>query len=312
MDFKSALNRICADFKKEILFERRVISILDDYGAFNDIPYYKLFYKTALSSGNLITLISVNDNDREKARYTFVSMNGLDDSKVKAFLSIISECYHIPQNDSENIDFNTTPSHNEISINPNNSNNGPKIRNAHLDFWGIPLGNPVNDFDKLLKAKGYGASKYNNPDEKMIRYGAYGRTEMFIGYGSSVTLYESPYTGLVYKVEVYLSKMITKSIVIYNELYPLLIQKYGKPNRDDNAQNCRDKEGKGITFIIPEGTISLTFGKFYTGDNALYLIYEDKATVDSIAHELPLYETEMKRKKDKEDQDYKNKLISDL
>lgn len=196
---------------------------------------------------------------------------------------------------------------------PSNAvNYSTTIPNTHLEFWGVALGSPIDIFDKLLKAKGYGLSKYNNPDEKKILYNAYGRTEMFLGYGSGISLYESPYSSLVYKVEVYLSKMITKTEVIYNELYPLLIQKYGKPAQHDNIQGCRNKEGKGIIFNMPEGIISLTFGKYYAGDNSLYLKYEDKATIDTIVNELPIWEDEIRRKKEKEEQDYKNKLISDL
>ena len=191
----------------------------------------------------------------------------------------------------------------------NNTTTNP---NTHLKFWGVSLGSPIDIFDKLLKTKGYGLSKYNNPDEKKFLYNAYGRTEMFLGYGSGIYLFESPYSSLVYKVEVYLSKMITKTEIIYNELYPLLIQKYGKPAQNDNIQGCRNKEGKGVIFNMPEGTISLTFGKYYEGDNSLYLKYEDKATIDSIANELPNWEYEVRCKKEKEEQDYKNKLISDL
>lgn len=313
MDFKSALNRICNDYDKDIIFERRVISILDDYGAFKDIPYYKLFYKSALASGNLRALISTNDNIREKGIYTFVSMNGFDGNKVKIFLSIIYECYNSLSMGSEKQNSSIPNKEDSTSDTPSSPNNNlPTNSDFHLDFWGIPMGSTTHEFDKLLKSKGYGVSKYNNPDEKKIGYGAYGGTNMFIGYGSAIYLYESPYSSLVYKVEVYLSKIITKSIVIYNELYPLLIQKYGKPFKDDNIQNCRDKDGKGVSFNLPEGKVSLIFGRYYAGDNSLLLTYEDKATSDSIAHELPMYEEEIRRKKEKEELDYKNKLISDL
>lgn len=94
MDFKSALNKICQDFNKEILFERRVISILDDYGAFKDAPYYKLFYKTALSSGDLRKLIAINENEREKEMFTFMSLTGFDEQKIDMFISIIYECFY--------------------------------------------------------------------------------------------------------------------------------------------------------------------------------------------------------------------------
>lgn len=188
----------------------------------------------------------------------------------------------------------------------------PIGNNSHLEFWGIPLGSSVGTFDGLFKTKGYGLSNYNKPEEKKIHYNAYGRTEMFIGYGSGITIYESPYTGLVYKVEVCLSKMITKSMLIYEEIYPLLIQKYGKPYKDNNIIKSGPQKDKGVVFKIPEGLVSLTFGDYHTGDFSLYLRYEDNETMKAIAHELPMYEEEIRRKKEREQQDYKNKLISDL
>lgn len=270
----------------------------------------ELIYNNALN-------IIVNESNIEKQTYNLQILSqkaeidfGFNTSVVKYVLDALGFAIGIESNkdamvqDEEDIE--------SLIPLPNTVNNTKTRPNTHLEFWGVALGSSIDEFDKLLKAKGYGLSTYNNPNEKKILYNAYGRTEMFIGYGSGIYLYESPYSSLVYKVEVYLSKMITKTEVIYNELYPLLIQKYGKPAKHDNIQGCRNKEGKGIIFNMPEGTISLTFGKYYTGDNSLYLRYEDKATIDSIINELPVWEDEIRRKKEKEEQDYKNKLISDL
>lgn len=270
----------------------------------------ELIYNNALN-------IIVNESNIEKQTYNLQVLSqkaeidfGFNPTVVKYVLDALGFAIGIESNNNSIV-------HNDDDIESpiplsNTVNNTKTKRNTHLEFWGVVLGSPIHEFDKLLKTKGYGLSKYNNPDEKKILYNAYGRTEMFIGYGSGISLYESPYSSLVYKVEVYLSKMITKTEVIYNELYPLLIQKYGKPAKDDNIQGCKDKEGKGVVFNIPEGTISLIFGKYYTGDNSLYLRYEDKAAIDSIANELPVWEDEKRRKKEKEGQDYRNKLISDL
>lgn len=299
----------------QILTDGRLPYLLSDIVDFSECKGAKyvlreLIYNTALN-------IILNESDLTKQTYNLQVISnkaeidfGFNPSVVKYVLDALGFAIGIGPNnnvmvqDEEDIE-SSIPTFNA----GNNTTTNP---NTHLEFWGIALGSPIDEFDKLLKAKGYGLSKYNNPDEKKIHYNAYGRTEMFIGYGSDICLYESPYSSLVYKVEVYLSKMITKTAVIYNELYPLLIQKYGKPAKDDNIQGFRDKEGKGIIFNMPEGTISLTFGEYYTDDNSLYLKYEDKATMNSIANELPVWEDEIRRKKEKEEQDYKNKLISDL
>lgn len=200
----------------------------------------------------------------------------------------------------------------QSSSSPSNNSTPIPPQLSHLDFWGLPMGDKKDAFDSLFKSKGYHVSTYNDSKEKKIQYTAYGYTETFIGYGSGITLFESPYTSLVYKIEVYLYKMITKSLVIYNELYPLLIERYGKPYKDDNIQKRGPKTGHGVFFKTPEGMISLTFRDYYLHDFTLYLSYEDTATINAINHELPKYADEMRRKKEKEEQDYKNKLISDL
>lgn len=297
----------------QILTDGKLPNSLSDIVDFSECKGAKsllreLIYNNALN-------IIVNESNIEKQTYNLQVLSqkakidfGFNTSVVEYVLDALGFAIGIESNKDAMVQEEEDI---ESLISLSNTVNNTKT-NTHLEFWGIALGSPIGEFDKLLKAKGYGLSKYNNPDEKKILYNAYGRTEMFLGYGSGISLYESPYSSLVYKVEVYLSKMITKTEVIYNELYPLLIQKYGKPAQHDNIQGHKDKEGKGIIFNIPEGIISLTFGKYYAGDNSLYLKYEDNATIDSIANELPIWEDEIRRKKEKEEQDYKNKLISDL
>lgn len=297
----------------QILTDEKLPNSLSDIVDFSECKGAKSLLRELIFN-NALNII-VNESNIEKQTYNLQVLNpkaeidfGFNTSVVEFVLDALGFAIGIESNkdatvqDEEDI---------ESLISLSNIVNNTKI-NTHLEFWGIALGSPIGEFDKLLKAKGYGLSKYNNPDENKIFYNAYGRTEMFLGYGSGISLYESPYSSLVYNVEVYLSKMITKTEVIYNELYPLLIKKYGKPAQHDDIQGHMNKEGKGIIFNKSEGIISLTFGKYYAGDNFLYLKYEEKATIDSIANELPIWEDELRRKKEKEEQDYKNKLISDL
>lgn len=179
-------------------------------------------------------------------------------------------------------------------------------------FWGIPLGNPIDRFDDLLKVKGYKLSDCKKPGDKTYGYAAYGYTEEFIGYGSYVTLYESPYSAVIYKAKVNLYKMTEDSYSIYNKLYPLLLQKYGSPYRDDDIKNHGIQADSGVFFNIPEGKISLTFGEYHTFDYSLTLTYEDSVSMRAIAQEISLYEKGLKRKRELEDCEYKNRLIKDL
>lgn len=160
MDFKSALNRICKDFDKDIIFDKKVISILDDYGAFKDVPYYKLFYKTTLSLGNLMNLISLDNNKRYKEIFTFVSLTGLDEEKTKSFLSLIYECYHgvllIPDSNCEH---KVKYSDNNGSSKDGNSTKltetSSKKKEAHILFMGKELGCPVQEMIDYLIRKGF-------------------------------------------------------------------------------------------------------------------------------------------------------------
>lgn len=167
MDFKSALTKVCQDFSKDIIFQRRIISILDDYKAFKDVPYYKLFYKTILNVGDMAQLISLNPNIRAKAIYAFLAVSGLDENKVKSFISFISECYYgftssstqTPPDTNDvskqvrlNQQSECNKNENEIKESSNNVNEDNS--QSQISFMGIPLGIPLQNFaDKILKLR---------------------------------------------------------------------------------------------------------------------------------------------------------------
>ena len=301
----------------QIFADSKLPNFLSDIVDFTECKGAKSVLRELIYNNSLNTII--NESNIENQLYHLQTIGqkaeidfGFNPLVVKYVIDAIKFSIGV---ENEKIVTNSDGKERESPICSNNSGtNAPKTQNVHLEFWGVPLGGSVNEFDKLFKSKGYNLSDYNNPDEKerKIYYIAHGRTEQFIGYGSIIILFESPYTGLVYRVEVRLSKMFTKEITIYNELYPLLIQKYGKPYKDDNIQKQGVKEDRGIIFKIQEGIVSLSFGKNYTGDHSLFLRYEDAATWTKIEKELPLYEAEMRLKKEKEEADYRNKLISDL
>lgn len=183
---------------------------------------------------------------------------------------------------------------------------------THITFWGQPLGQSYHIFKGFLEKRDYTYSRYNDPETKEHHFGAIGKTRMFLGYGSGIHVFESPYSGKVYKIEVYLSKILVKSIDIYRELKPLLEEKYGTPVKDDNVETRGWRMGNGVKFNLPGGSISLVCGhEGYTGDG-IWLIYEDMTTYNTISDELPKYASELKRKKEMADDVYKRSLINDL
>ncbi len=200
MDFKSALTKVCHDFSKEIIFQRRIISILDDYVAFKDVPYYKLFYKTILNIGDMTQLISQNPNERDKAIYTFLAVSGLDEAKVKSFLTLVSECYYgIAIGPKKNINpsnsSNCKSSDTKIPRTPNydysNLNQSNQVR-----FMEVPIGSKYLAFENALFKRG--ASLYRNNNKEvtfLIKDYLYDRD-------AHITLYISDNPKIVYRINI--------------------------------------------------------------------------------------------------------------
>lgn len=194
----------------------------------------------------------------------------------------------------------------------NSSSVSDSALTSHLSFWGVELGEQFERFKEMLEKHGYRESQYNNPKEKKIHFVAYGYTEQFLGYGSGVTIYTSPYSNKVYKVQIYLSNTFKRTFDIYTEVISLLCQKYGRPKRNDSITAINIKEGKGAHFELDESIISLLFGASTRTGFSLYLTYEDTGLKALISDEILRYGDEMKQEKEKEERNYRNKLLNDI
>lgn len=231
MDFKSALTKVCHDFSKEIIFQRRIISILDDYVAFKDVPYYKLFYKTILNIGDMTQLISQNPNERDKAIYTFLAISGLDEAKVNSFLTLVSECYYgkqSPAGKSDSINVNNERKQERIEQQLENTQN-ENISSSHskykdnvqssILFMGIPLGIDFNLFADKLIAKGFQRHDYANE----IRFSG-----KFLSFDySSVQLFKTPISHILYRADVIISPNPHTSVNIFKIVTELYVKRYG-------------------------------------------------------------------------------------
>lgn len=270
MDFKSALNKICQDFNKEIIFERRVISILDDYGAFKDRPYYKLFYKTALSSINLKSLIVETGNERNKGIFTFVSLSGFDKDKVKEFISIICECYpgsKTPEN-------NKTSDSEQESIQAD-ANSASNQTGNHIKFMGMSLGCAAGDMISYLRERGF-KFDISKPGYREM-YGP------FAGFDEATVTIRTSNSDKIWQIKVILKADFKLIIKMYQQKY----------------SNVRKLSPRGIEcteYIIdtPGGTIKLS--KISYG---IHIVYTDKLTKKQYSKEQ-IQAHEIKKQKEEQ------------
>lgn len=245
MDFKSALTKVCQNFSKEIIFERRIISVLDDYQAFKEIPYYKLFYKTILNMGDLKQLISQNQNDQDRAIYSFLAISGLDETKVKSFLTLISECYYGKQSTSLKSDSsndNNDRKRTRIEQRPEYAKN-ENIRSTYSEnkdnlqsyvrFMGIPLGIDFNLFADKLTAKGFERHDYANEIKLSGKFLSFDHC--------GVQLFKTPISNIIYRADIIVSPDSQSSVNIFRIVTELYVKRYGKffSKQDDMSKSVR-------------------------------------------------------------------------
>lgn len=230
MDFKSALTKVCHDFSKDIIFQRRIISILDDYVAFKDVPYYKLFYKTILNIGDMAQLISQNPNERAKAIYTFLAVSGLDESKVKAFLTLVSGCYYgktsLSNDHSSNIKKEIIKKEGEGNPPPTRLQ-CPKLNTGSqkIQFLGIDLGENLDSFVNEMNRRG-AKIKPGNASKTF-------RMQNFLSFSNAkIELFTYDFSPIVKTIVITFSNHGSRSELdrIHKVILGLYTEKYCMPN----------------------------------------------------------------------------------
>lgn len=227
MNFKEALDKICNQFNKEIIFERRVISILDDYGAFKDVPYYKLFYKTILSSSDVKKLVGNNENDRNKELFTFISLTGLDENKVKSFLAIILGCHNgiktSPHRDRNSTSSSNTKYSDKREVQQPEIDYSKITQSNQIRFMEVPIGARYLEFENALFKRG--ASLYRNNMQEVT----FLLKDYLFERDAHITLYHSKNSKIVYKISIeiltgltvdeYRKNFTTKVLNLYQRKY---------------------------------------------------------------------------------------------
>ncbi len=158
MDFRIALEKICNEFGKEILLEKRIISILADYGAFKDVPAYKVIYKLFLSELSLKEYINSRGGERQKLLMKqFVDNTGINEQKAleltDIILSVLSKGIKSPKA-NKGIP-NSTNRQQETAIEYSDDKNLPQCSKSveTVTFLGITLDNSVEVFSDELRKR---------------------------------------------------------------------------------------------------------------------------------------------------------------
>lgn len=315
ISLREALKLIADHEGCQALLDIKLTNSLSDIVNFSDCPASKSVIRELLYNSALTWILNESDVESLKHHITVTRQRALNEFGFNEnVINYVIDAYSYALGLKPII----TDNHTDVKIEDieetpaNPSSVSDSTLTSHLSFWGIELGEQFDRIKEMLEKHGYRESQYNNPKEKKIHFVAYGYTEQFLGYGTGITIYISPYSNKVYRVQIYLSNTFKKTFDIYSEVVSLLCQKYGRPKRKDSLTDGNIKEGKGTYFEMDEGVISLLFGAGTRMGFPLYLTYEDTRLKGQISDELVRYTAEMKREKDIEEQNYRNKLLNDI
>ncbi|MDE5773837.1 MAG: hypothetical protein K2H86_05220 [Muribaculaceae bacterium] len=158
MDLRSALDKVCNDFGMEILFEKRIISILADYGAFKEVPAYKVIYKLLLSELSLKEYTNCQGIERQKLLMKqFVENTGINEKKALELISIILNVLYGERNlPNVNIEIPKIPNGQQDSVTKHNNDESSSQLSNHVEtvkFLGITLGSSIEIFADELKRR---------------------------------------------------------------------------------------------------------------------------------------------------------------
>ena len=232
MELYYALKKVVELQSEDILKDVKLINILGDFKAYDDIPSSKYILKYMVSEGLMANLLyeyqsqnDVNtllDSHKTLLSDTYGYKESLADYVVRSlayalgWISVIPSISNIKESSSSIP--NTTP------VNPS-----PQITDdgKHLLFKQFPITGDVNSFIQILSSSGY---KLEEPYS--YTYHAAALSGPFAGHNDCTVLVSgTPKTNIAYAVLVYLKEHnIWYSIKNqYEEIKEQLTKKYGAP-----------------------------------------------------------------------------------
>lgn len=273
MDFKEALINTINRFGREIVFDRRFLSILADYGAFKNNPAYKFILKEALVDQISYRKI-LESTGNERARYiSQLSLRkGFDNSIVNTLFDVIFKQIH--GNSGQNIDIAAQQI--KLPITSSEFLDFPEIT-----FLGLPQGSTIKEFEARVKKQG-GAIICKSQTFEILRMQ---ESMSFNNIELCCKFY--PETKIVFQIEIdiHFSPKLrrTKILTILEEIYR---NKYGNPQFLKGVYKWTVKDSFINLFIPPKKGLHILI--IYDFNHELWRIETEAVEAKRKAKELSI------------------------
>lgn len=291
MELFNALKKVVELQTEDILKDVKLINILSDFKAYDDMPSSKYLLKYMISEGLMANLLYEYQSQDDLnillnsqillLSNTYGYKESLADYVVRSLAYALGWTYEVPSisnmNESSNLT-NTSP-----------TPSSPQIIDdgKHLLFKQFPITGDVNSFIQALSSSGY---KLEEPYS--YTYHAAALSGPFAGHNDcSVLVVGTPKTHLTYAVMVYLQEHhIWHTIKSeYEQIKSQLTKKYGNPESYEFFSDpYYEGDGSELTALFSDhctwrsyfktsnGTISVSM----TNNYKVLILYQDKINYD--------------------------------
>lgn len=285
MELHKSLQYVIQTDGAEILNQSRLINILDDLHAYQDIPAAKYILRSIVTDGYMTQFLSIGNwnNQTEALVHKFSKSTGF----VLEVVNVIFQSIAYGLNWIEKISNIPLKQENDASI-KGPSQSSAKEAPKHICFKGIPITGSKEEFLKSIEKIGMFRST-KNWDNFALFFGSFAEID-----DCEFRVEFSPFNGQAYEVQVWMptqdSWVECKSR--YLDFKTRLISKYGEPDScfEFFEFPYGDAEGKGnelsllrndkiiykSLFRIDNGAIELKIHHY--GD--VHITYEDKVNAD--------------------------------
>lgn len=287
MELYNALKKVVELQTEDILKDGKLINILGDFKAYEDMPSTKYLLKYMVSEGLMANLLyeyqSQNDviellnNHIKLLSNTYGYKESLAEYVVKCLAYALGWITELPSISNLNENSNI-PNNAQVNLQPQIIDDG-----KHLLFKQFPITGDVNTFIQALSSSGY---KLEEPYS--YTYHAAALSGPFAGHNDcSVLVVGTPKTHQAYAVMVYLQEHHIWFTIKneYEQIKSQLTKKYGKPESFEYFSDpYYEGDGSELTalysdhctwrsyFKTSNGTISVSM----TNNYKVLIAYQDK------------------------------------
>lgn len=217
--FEIALEKVIKQFGKNILKEKIVVNLLDDYNAYSEATAFKFILKTIIGEGFMEKLLAIGkwDLNCDKLIDHFVAMTGIQ----KDYVDYIFRCIGFNLNWISN-EPSTDNKNNNLSLISNNIN----LNNKSRYFLGIPFGIDIYTFINEIGKKGLKFRFPYDGGERAFLMGEFATyTDCFITIQNTKLSHKVCHVSVEFPIQTYWLFLLE----MYYDVKNVCTKKYGKP-----------------------------------------------------------------------------------